>query len=228
MLFLAPFHQGKVRHRPDQGPVRECLALDGQGQALHEDVGWGWWRPQDGSGLRALWQGAAGLGARVHWLKSQGHKLVIAEVLESTGKGLGGRLQGGRQVWLRLGQGLQGLVLVWDDLGIYWVVGPAAVMTPRHQKRPRPRSCSGQTPRFREAVEWAGGILHDWRPLGPQEMASMSLLVPCYWVEWSSYGQRATSIIDERLNVIQAGFCLTGTDRLHDLISLVSLHSREF
>lgn len=67
-------------------------------------------------------------------------------------------------------------------------------------------------PRIQRALALAQARLEAWQPV-PQG----------FRVTWTRLGERFVSILGPDLAVLDAGFCLAGTDRVHDLTSLASL-----
>lgn len=66
--------------------------------------------------------------------------------------------------------------------------------------------------RIQRALALAQARLEAWHPV-PQG----------FRVTWTRMGERFTSILGPDLSVLDAGLCLAGTDRVHDLTSLASL-----
>lgn len=66
--------------------------------------------------------------------------------------------------------------------------------------------------RLERALGLAQARLEAWHPV-PQG----------FRVTWTRLGERFVSILGPDLSVLDAGFCLAGTDRVHDLTSLASL-----
>jgi hypothetical protein len=101
-------------------------------------------------------------------------------------------------------------VKAWWDGVRGWVVGPAVGPTPARGPR-------GEL-NVRRAVERAGG-----------ELLEAQANQQGWRVTWRRAGETHTSQVDPRLNVLSAGFCLSGQDRIQDLTSLVSLiHERAY
>lgn len=74
------------------------------------------------------------------------------------------------------------------------------------------RGSQDPQPRLRRALALAQARLEAWHPV-PQG----------FRVTWSRAGERFTSVLGPDLSVLDAGLCLSGTDRAHDLTSLASL-----
>lgn len=121
-------------------------------------------------------------------------------------------LLAGKTVQLRLAQGhLDGDWLqAWWDGEVAWAVAPASGPSPPRQT---PEDPSLEDPqRVARAVEAGGGRL------------IRALRLNLGWaVHWTRSGVNYQSQVDLKLNVVHAGFCLSGEDRSHDLTSLVSL-----
>lgn len=118
----------------------------------------------------------------------------------------------GKTVKLRLAQGhLEGDWLqAWWDGEMAWTVGPASGPSPPRQA---PEDPSLEDPeRLARAVEAGGGRL-----------LSATRHAAGWAVDWTRNGVHYRSQVDLRLNVLAAGFCLSGGDRSQDLTSLVSL-----
>ncbi|MFN8612248.1 MAG: hypothetical protein U0931_32180 [Vulcanimicrobiota bacterium] len=154
------------------------------------------------------WQPARAPGPGWYWWSGQGlclHPADYPDLLRLPLK----TLQVGRHS-LRLAEGYDpdDWVKAWWDGGRGWVVGPAVGPTP-------PRGARGELV-VRRAVERAGG-----------ELLQASANQQGWKVTWRRAGQTHTSQVDHRLNILSAGFCLSGQDRIQDLTSLVSLiHER--
>jgi len=118
----------------------------------------------------------------------------------------------GKNVKLHLGQGHQDgdWLQAWWDGEVAWAVAPASGPSPPRQVEEPPSLEDPQ--RVRQAVEAGGGrLVHATRQAGG------------WLVHWNRSGVDYHSQVDLRLNVLMAGFCLSGGDRQHDLTSLVSL-----
>ncbi len=92
----------------------------------------------------------------------------------------------------------------WWDGARGWAVGPCA-----GPSRPRQGMACQE---LRRAVERGGGQLVEAAPT--QQGWS---------VTWKRGNRTHVSQVDARLNVLTAGFCLSGQDRIQDLTSLISL-----
>lgn len=116
----------------------------------------------------------------------------------------------GRRLPLRFGETLavRQRVRAWLENGLAWYVELAPGLPPRPP--------AGVGERLERAIRLGGGLLHGWSQ-APHGLD----------VVWSRHGVRVTSRVRPDLGVLQAGFCLSDTDRVHDLTSLVSLRSRE-
>lgn len=96
----------------------------------------------------------------------------------------------------------------WMCLGVAWVVGPASA--PPVRRRDRLRQVRSYD--LAQAVARGGG-----------QFLGATLQGELWQVRWRRGGADITSLVDQRLNVVQAGFCLSGQDRRQDLTTLVSL-----
>lgn len=67
--------------------------------------------------------------------------------------------------------------------------------------------------RLKEAVGSAGGTLIRYSKANANS----------YMVEWKTMGQIVKTVIQDNLQVLSAGFCLSGADRKHSMASLVQL-----
>ncbi|MBT9581755.1 hypothetical protein IV102_00305 [bacterium] len=113
-------------------------------------------------------------------------------------------------------------VKAWWDGQVAWAVTPSSGPTPKRQHETvaagRPALQTVTVPRpidgaaIGQAVERGGGSYiravperNGWR------------------VHWNRSGVNYATLVDAHLNVVTAGFCLSGGDRAQDLTSLVSL-----
>lgn len=155
------------------------------------------------------WQPARAPQDGWYWWDEQGLCRREAEFFELLGLPLR-TLQKGRQPILladnlRDGEWLK----AWWDGSRGWAVSPCA--GPSKSQR---RSVSQE---LRRAVERGGG-----------ELVSAAATQQGWTVTWRRGGDIHTSQVDANYNVLSAGFCLSGQDRIQDLTSLVSLiHGRE-
>ena len=114
----------------------------------------------------------------------------------------------------RLAEGFRAgqLLKAWSAGGFLWTVSQVNGPSPARPER----SIRGQPTCLAEAVRRGGGQL------------LRATRVGSYWqVDWASQQGRYCSQLDAQLNVINAGLCLNGQDRIQDLTSLVSLVLRE-
>ena len=115
-----------------------------------------------------------------------------------------------QKVELRLGERLLvgDWVKAWWDGQVAWAVRTATGPTPPRQARAWGRDLSA----VRRAVERGGGVL-----------LSAAGDANGWTVSWARGGVDYQSRVDRHLNVVSAGFCLSGGDRAQDLTTLVSL-----
>jgi hypothetical protein len=108
------------------------------------------------------------------------------------------------------------------DGAAWWCLGPDFRVPPRRARDLRARfesplgiSRRPSDPRPADVLAAGGGSL------------VRQVAIPIGWqVTWTKGGRTITSIVDRSLAVIEAGFCLSGTDGWHDLASLASLLGR--
>jgi hypothetical protein len=103
-------------------------------------------------------------------------------------------------------------VKAWWDGKVAWAVSPTS--GPSQPKQPKAARSPVQANEdgLRQAVERGGGQLRGAR----REATGWNVL-------WARHGVNYQSRVDFQLNVITAGFCLSGGDRAQDLTTLVSL-----
>jgi len=162
--------------------------------AQADEPGWYWWDLQ----LRAV--------SRARSFEILGYSLCSLECIGPM-KGL----RAGREVGLEFAQGVPrgAWVKAWWNGSLAFFVDLARGPTPRRER------CLGVSdfPKLvRAAVVRGGGELLSLEPRGEQ-----------WTVRWQRAGSQYASIVDRKLNVVGAGFCLSGQDNLQDLASLVSL-----
>ena len=180
-----------------RGKVR-CKGRGGLIESLKAEgpPGWSWWKPF-GPG-RAIWDRLATYPE----LEQELGKLEDAQLSD-----VGKVRTGNRTLNLRLGEHLPAgmWVKVWMDCGLPWFVRPAC------RAGYRPKKCTRQE--LETAILAGEGRLLAWK----QEVPGVNR------IEWlGKDGSRYRTRIDDKLNVLDAGFCMAGTDREHDLTSLVS------
>ena len=160
-----------------------------------------------GEGL-TCWQPARAAAAGWYWWNPRGEVLREAEYCELQELPMR-TLQVGRHSLKLASHLLEGeWIKAWWDGSRGWVIGPCAGPTP---------SRSRALPNIQEAVERGGGQFlgavatqHGWS------------------VSWRRKDVSYISQVDQKLNLLTAGFCLSGQDRMQDLTSLVSLvHGKE-
>jgi hypothetical protein len=98
-------------------------------------------------------------------------------------------------------------VRAWSGAGLWWAVSLQLGPSPSRRER---------RPDLETAVTRGGGTY-----LSHHDRSGV------FEVHWSSLSRSFRSLVDGRLNVITAGLCLSGQDRIQDLTSLVSLVVRE-
>lgn len=100
-------------------------------------------------------------------------------------------------------------VEAWWDGHLAWAIAPATGPTPARSIHSPPSSIPE---RILQAVKRGGGSLEAAEPIAEG-----------WRVHWTRSGVHYQSKVDDALNVLEAGFCLSGQDRIQDLTSLVSL-----
>lgn len=150
------------------------------------------------------WQPARAAQDGWYWWDEHGLCRREAEFFELLGLPLR-TLQKGRQPILladnlRDGEWLK----AWWDGSRGWAVGPCAGPSVAPKKV--------ASADLRRAVERGGG-----------QLVSATPTQQGWSVTWRRGGTIRTSQVDVNLNVLAAGFCLSGQDRIQDLTSLVSL-----
>ena len=155
------------------------------------------------------WQPARAAQDGWYWWDEQGLCRREAEFFELLSLPLR-TLQKGRQPILLADKLREGEWLkAWWDGAHGWAVGPCA--------GPSVASKKVFAPDLRRAVERGGG-----------QLISATACQQGWNVTWKRGGVTHTSLVDAHLNVLTAGFCLSGQDRFQDLTSLVSLlHGEE-
>lgn len=149
------------------------------------------------------WQRAQAPAAGWYWWSQSGQALREAEYHELQQLPMR-TLQVGKHPLKLAEQLLEGeWIKAWWDGCRGWVIGPCAGPTP-------PRNQGA--PNIQEAVERGGGQF-----LG-------AVATQQGWsVSWRRNHVSYISQVDQKLNLLTAGFCLSGLDRMQDLTSLVSL-----
>lgn len=175
---------------------------------LRSPDGWTWWQKAEAPGPGWYWWDETGQCLEpAHEYELQMPTVLVQKT--EAGHGLT-TPPNPKKVTLRLAEFvLEGdWVRAWWDGKIAWTVAPASGPTPpRNHDQPR-----GGLALLRQAVERGGGQFQE------------AHADPQGWrVHWSRGGASYVTLVDPKLNVRRAGFCLSRGDAAHDLTSLVSL-----
>lgn len=208
---------------------------------LRSSDGWSWWQKAQADAAGWYWwdERYTCLEPALDFEVEQNFPLKSLQKLEGDRARLGGR-----SVPLRLAEGQRpgDWVRAWWDGATAWAVTPAS-----GPSQPRPDlETRRETVALPESnsVQPGRNSAHPQRsPVQPGRNSRAATVreveaavrrgggqlvaaVPTpegFRVDWARSGVNYSSLVDPQLNVLRAGFCLSGQDRIQDLTTLVSL-----
>lgn len=194
---------------------------------LRSTDGWTWWQKAEADAAGWYWwdERFTCLKPALDFEVEQHFPLKSLEKLE------GDRARvGSRSVPLRLAEGQRpgDWLRAWWDGATAWAVAPASGPSQPRPNRERAREIASPAAR-RPAPAASSPQVASTRDIeaavrrGGGQMLRATPTPAGFNVDWERSGIRYSSQVDRHLNILRAGFCLSGQDRIQDLTTLVSL-----